>query len=100
MCGYGPFGYRLPQAHFEPASSLLAGLSKAQLQQALTNCQMALIALQGGQRVASVSYSQGDGSRAVTYSQANVGDLSAMIKTLQRQLGMPGTRRRALRPVF
>ncbi|MBO1325303.1 gpW family protein [Acetobacter sp. TBRC 12305] len=96
--GYPGFG--LPQARFNPASSLLAGLSTDQLQAALTSCQLALIGLQSGQSVASVTYAQGDGSKTVTYRQANVADLSAMIRTLQRQLGVPGTRRRALRPVF
>lgn len=100
MSIYGPSGFGLPQAHFDPSTSLLAGLTRPQLQAALTSCQMALIALQSGQSVASVSYAQGDGNKAVTYRQANVGDLSAMIRTLQRQLGMAGTRRRALRPVF
>lgn len=95
----GQFGW-LPQARYNPKTSLFAGMSQQQLQAALASCQQAYIDLQSGGKVASVSYAQGDGSRAVTYTQANMAALAALIKQLQQQLGMPGVRRRALRPVF
>lgn len=97
MPGY--FG-RLPQVRYNPNTSLFAGMSQDQLQTYLASCQQAYIELQSGAKIASVSYAQGDGSRAVTYTQANATGLAALIKQLQQQLGMPGVRRKALRPVF
>lgn len=85
---------------YDPNTSILVGMPKEQLQQSLANCQLALIQLQSGAKVASVSYAQGDGSRSVSYTQANMPGLTVMIQQLQRQLGIPGVRRGALRPVF
>lgn len=85
---------------FNPKSSALAGMSREQLQQHLTELQNAYLALQSGQQVASVSYTQGDGSRSVSYRAADAGQLLQTIRLVQAQLGMPGTRRSALRPVF
>lgn len=86
--------------HVNPNTSLLSGMSRDQARAALAQAQAALIALQSGQQVASVSYSQGDGSRSVSYRQANIADLTQLIRLLQAQAGIPGTRRAALRPVF
>lgn len=97
MSGY--FGI-LPQVRYNPNTSIFAGMSKEQLQAYLASCQQAYIELQSGAKVASVSYAQGDGSRAVTYTQANATGLASLIKQLQQQLGIAGVRRKALRPVF
>lgn len=85
---------------FNPKSSILAGMSREQLQQHLTALQNAYLSLQSGQQVASVSYAQGDGSRSVSYRAADAGQLLQTIRLVQAQLGIPGTRRSALRPVF
>lgn len=86
--------------HVNPNTSLLSGMTREQAKAALAQAQQALIELQTGKQVASVSYSQGDGSRSVSYRQANIADLTQLIRLLQAQAGIPGTRRAALRPVF
>lgn len=85
--------------------SVLDGLDLATLQGQLTAMQTALLALQTGSLTVSVSYSQGDGSRSVTYSQANIGSLTQAILNVQQQIdilnGVPGPRRRRpIMPVF
>lgn len=80
-----------------PQSSLLAGMSRAQLQAMLTQAQSALIELQLGKKGVSFSYTQGDGTRSVVYQPTSVADLTALIMQLQRALGMPHSRRRAAR---
>jgi len=87
------------QPLYNPDTSVLAGMSQTQLQAALTNAQNALLQLQTGAKVVSLSYAQGDGSRSVTYSQASIPGLTALIMQIQRQLN-PFSRRRALRPIF
>lgn len=85
---------------FNPRSSILAGMDKEELKQQLATLQMAYLSLQSGQKIVSVSYTQGDGSRSVSYRPADAPQLLQTIKLLQSQLGIPGTRRSALRPVF
>lgn len=85
--------------------SVLDGLDLATLQGQLTAMQTALLALQTGSLTVSVSYSQGDGSRSVTYSQANIGSLTQAILNVQQQIdilnGVAGPRRRRpIMPVF
>ena len=41
----------------------------------------------------SVSYSQGEGSRSVTYQQTNAAQLQALIRLLQASLGINAGRR-------
>ncbi len=71
-------------------NSPLYGMTPAQLQAALTQAQSAYVALMTGQRVVSVSYSQGDGSKSVTYDsvQGGVAQLRMFINELQRALGI------------
>ncbi|NHN83656.1 phage head-tail adapter protein [Acetobacter musti] len=83
---------------YNPDTSILAGMTPDQLRAALASAQSALIQLQTGGKPVSVSYAQGDGSRSVTYTQASIAGLTALIMQLQRQLGIG--RRRALRPIF
>ncbi len=82
---------------FDPNSSLLAGRSTAQLQTDLNNAQQAYIDLSSGAKAVSLSYTQGDGSKTVTYTPADIGALSALIRTLQLQLGIIPRGRKPLR---
>lgn len=73
---------------FDPTKSLLAGRSTAQLQADLAAAQQAYIDLSSGAKGESFSYTQGDGAKSVTYTRANLGQLAALIRTLQLQLGV------------
>lgn len=92
---FGPCG--LP---FDPASSLLAGMTTAQLQTALANAQAAYLALANGSKGESFSYTQGDGSKSVTYTRSSMPQLASLIMLLQSQLGMIVRARRPLRPLW
>ncbi|MBN9096070.1 MAG: phage head-tail adapter protein [Pandoraea pnomenusa] len=70
------------------------------VQQALTNAQAALIQLQSGQKGVSFSYAQGDGTKSVTYQQADIAALTALIRQLQQQLGIIPRARRSFRFVY
>jgi virulence-associated protein VapD len=76
---------------------ILAGMQTSALRTALTNAQQAYIDLTTGAKGESYSYTQGDGSRTVTYTKANIADLTALIQTLQAQLGIVQRPRRAIR---
>lgn len=84
-------------AVFNPATSILAGMPRAALQLALTNAQQAYIDLSTGAKGESYSYTQGDGARAVTYTKADLAQLTALIKTLQAQMGIISQPRRPIR---
>lgn len=85
--------------------SVLDGIDAATLQAQLTAMQTALMQLQSGARVVKVSYAQGEGSRSVEYTAANIADLTQAILGVQTQLdtvlgtGVP-PRRRPIMPVF
>ncbi|QBL93134.1 hypothetical protein KSAC_08930 [Komagataeibacter saccharivorans] len=98
MNRFNPWG--VPPIQYNPNTSTLAGMTTAQLQAALASAQAALVQLQTGGKVVSVSYAQGDGSRSVSYTQASLPNLTQFIMQIQQQLGVPGVRRRALRPIF
>lgn len=85
---------------FDPNCSLLAGLDPTVLQARLTQMQMDYLDLMSGRRLESASYAQGDGTRAVTYTKATIGDLAQAIRLLQSQLGIVSRGRRAFRPMF
>lgn len=70
------------------------------LQQALASAQLALIALQSGEKVVSASYGQGDGTKSVTYTPANIGALTLLIRQLQQQLGLIHRARRRMGVVY
>ncbi len=85
--------------------SVLDGIDLPTLQSRLTAMQTALLNLQAGASVATVSYTQGDGSQSVTYVQADIGKLTQAILGVQQQIdilnGVPGPRRRRpIMPVF
>jgi hypothetical protein len=75
------------------------GVPQATLQLWLTQAQTALQALSMGQNPEAVSYTQGDGSKSVSYTKADIGMLTQRIDTLAYVLGLGG-RRRAMRPGF
>lgn len=85
---------------YDPSNSLLAGMSTANLQTALTNAQQAYIALASGSKGESFSYTQGDGAKSVTYTRANLPALANLIRMLQSQLGIVTRARNPMRPVF
>ncbi|MEQ0775907.1 gpW family head-tail joining protein [Paraburkholderia tropica] len=69
------------------------GLTTAQLKTRLQALQDAYFALSTGQQVASVSYGQADGSKAVTYRAADIIRLQADIELIQKKLGIGHGRR-------
>ncbi len=81
-----------------PCSGPFAGMAAPALQASLAQAQAALIALETGQMVATVSYAQGEGNRSVTYTRADSGRLRELIKDLQAALGLRS--RRAIRVSF
>jgi hypothetical protein len=70
------------------ATGPFTGMAVPALQAALAAAQTALIALESGQMVATVSYAQGEGNRSVTYTRADSGRLRQLIADLQAALGM------------
>ncbi|WP_298284843.1 gpW family head-tail joining protein [Acidocella sp.] len=81
---------------YNPSTSVFAGMTTAQLQTALANAQTALIELQTGAKAVTLSYTQGDGTKSVTYSPASASGLVMLIKQLQAQLGIVCHPRRPL----
>ena len=79
--------------------SVYAGMTRDQLVAALASAQVALVQLQTGSKIATAAYAQGDGSKSVSYSRAEIGTLRAVILELQQALGI-ACPRRAIRPVF
>lgn len=80
-----------------PYPGLYAGLSQATLQANLTKAQNALLALNTGTKGITFSYAQGDGVKAVTYTQADRGALTNLIRELQAALGIIPRARRVMR---
>ena len=86
---------------FNRNTSLLAGaMTPAQLQDALAKAQQAYIDLAAGSRGVSLSYTQGDGTRSVSYQHSSLSDLVALIQLLQAQLNIVSNPRRAMRFKF
>lgn len=83
---------------FNRNTSLLAGaMTDDQLREALAKAQQAYIDLASGTHGVSFSYSQGDGTRTVTYQQSTLADLLALIQLLQAQLGIVKRPRKPVR---
>lgn len=80
---------------FNPNHSVFAGMDPATLQAALSSAQAALIALQTGAQVMTVSYGEGNGMKRVEYRATNIGGLVQLITELQAQLGLRRHSRRA-----
>ena len=81
-------------------NSLLAGLPRESLQISLTNAQQAYIQLSTGGKVENATYTQGDGSKSITYTRANIAQLANVIMMLQKQLGIDVRPRQPLRFEF
>ncbi len=82
---------------YDPSTSILAGRSTAQLQTDLANAQQAYVDLSSGAKGETYSYTQGDGAKSITYTRANLGQLVALIRQLQAQLGIVTCPRRPMR---
>ncbi|AYH09412.1 phage head-tail adapter protein [Pectobacterium parmentieri] len=83
---------------FNRNTSLLAGaMTREQLEDALMKAQQAYIDLVSGSRGVSFSYTQGDGTRSVSYQESEIEDLAALIQLLQAQLGVVSRPRRPMR---
>lgn len=85
---------------YDPRSSLFAGMDTTELRTRLQAMQRDYLDLVSGRKLQSASYAQGDGSKAVTYTKAELPDLSQAIRALQAQLGDIGAPRRALKLRF
>jgi hypothetical protein len=70
----------------------LTGIDPATLRQWLTEAQKAYHTLLIGGQGVSYNYTQGDGNKSVTYTKADLPNLSGHIAQLQAALGI-GTRR-------
>ncbi len=85
-------------------TSILDGVSVATLQTRLAAMQLAYLDLTTGGKLQVASYAQGDGSKSVTYTQANIADLTQAILAVQTQIdrlsGITRNRRAPLRPFF
>lgn len=73
---------------YDPSQSIFAGMTTAQLQAALAAAQAAYLKLSTGALGVSFSYTQGDGTRSVSYTPANLANLVALIRQLQQQPGI------------
>lgn len=85
-------------------TSILDGVSVQALQTQLASMQQAYLSLMAGGKIESASYTQGDGSRSISYTKANIGDLTQAILAVQSQIdqlnGVSINRRPPLRPFF
>lgn len=85
---------------FRPNQTIFAGVDSGTLQGWLTDAQAAYVALSSGGQPVTVNIGTGQGHRMVTYTKAELGALTALIKSLQAQLGLIRTPRRGLPVVF
>lgn len=76
-----------------PTTSILDGMADADLRALLPKLQSALIELSMGKKVQAVAYTQGNGSRSVTYTPTSAAQVTAMITAVQQKLGMSSGRR-------
>lgn len=85
---------------YDETLPLLQGLTTEQLQALFEQIRQAIINLQLGRREVTVSYAQGDGSKSVTYSGADLAGLNLLLRYVGNALGMPMRRRRAIGVMF
>lgn len=76
---------------------LFAGMTTEQKQAALAGAQQAYVELLSGKSGVSFSYTQGNGTKSVTYTATNVANLVQLIGQLQKSLGQVVRARRPLR---
>ena len=77
----------------------LIGVPDATLQSWLTACQQAIQDLTTGGKVQTAAYTQGDGSKSVTYTAADLNALRMRAQMLGQALGLV-RHRRPMRPYF
>jgi hypothetical protein len=85
---------------FDPRTSILAGMPRGDLERQLHEAQRAYLELSTGSKVVTAAYTQGDGAKSVTYTQASLPNITALIRELQAQLGIIRHGRRPIRPVY
>ncbi|MDH4745834.1 gpW family protein [Sphingomonas sp. CBMAI 2297] len=78
-------------------TGIFAGMDDAGLRPALASAQLALIELMSGKAIASISYTQGDGAKALTKKVTTVAECTALIQQLQHGLGITPSPRRPIR---
>jgi hypothetical protein len=83
-------------SRFDPATSILAGMDTAALQAQLAALQKAYLDLAAGVKAVTLSYAMGDGAKAVTYTETDIGKLTQAIRLVQAQLGIVHSPRHAL----
>lgn len=81
---------------YDPSRSLLAGMDDTVLRTRLAQMQQDYLDVMSGRKVRTAAYTQGDGSKSVTYNQATIGQLAMAIRQLQAQLGIIDSPRRAI----
>ncbi|MDR6850380.1 gpW family head-tail joining protein [Sphingomonas sp. BE137] len=81
---------------FDPTKSILAGMDTSVLQARLAQLQQAYLDISSGTKGESYSYTQGDGAKSITYSKANIGQLTMAIRQVQAQLGIICSPRHAI----
>jgi len=89
-CVPGYPGYHYANCRIPPD---LIGVDPATLQLWLSQAQQAYQDLMMGNKPEAVAYTQGDGSRSVTYTRANMAALQQRIRELTAALGLSGPRR-------
>ena len=85
--------------YYNRPRSLFAGMQTSALQKALDSARQAYLDLATGAKGESYSYTQGDGSKSVTYTKADLVALDQLIRNLDAQLN-GGRPRRAIVPRF
>lgn len=88
-----------------PRPRLLDGVSLAELRSRLAALQSAYLDMQSGKQVVTATYVQGDGTKSVTFRQAEVANLTQAILSVQTQIdiattGAPSGRRAPITPIF
>jgi len=81
---------------YDPSTSILAGMDTDVLRARLLQMQQDYLDLMAGRKIQSAQYTQGDGSKAVVFTKANIGQLIMAIRQLQAQLGIVCSPRRAI----
>jgi hypothetical protein len=76
------------------------GMDLAVLQDALTKAQAALIELSLGNKGVTFSYTQGDGTKSVTYKPTDKASLILLIAQLRKAINPDERVRRPIRVVF
>ena len=76
------------------------GMTVAQKQALLAQAVKAYGDLMTGGKPVSLSYTQGDGGKSVSFSAAEAGNLTLLIKQLQVSLGLLRRARRPIRFIF